>query len=44
LTPRDADAQRYVAAIVLRGQNGRIDSMETLEPDGDRGLMTIAPH
>ncbi|MFZ1641827.1 MAG: LolA-related protein [Candidatus Contendobacter sp.] len=43
LTPRDADAQRYVAAIVLRGQNGRIVSMETLEPNGDRGLMTITP-
>jgi len=43
LTPRDADAERHVAAIVLRGQNGRIDSMETLEPDGDRSLMTITP-
>ncbi len=41
LTPGDADAQRYVAVIVLRGQKGRIDSMETLEPDGDRSLMTI---
>ena len=43
LTPHDADAQRYVAAIVLRGRNGRIVSMETLEPDGDRSLMTITP-
>lgn len=41
LTPREADAQRYVATIVVRGQNGRIDSMETLEPDGDRSVMTI---
>lgn len=43
LTPRAADAQRYVAAIVLRGRNGRIDRMETLEPDGDRSVMTITP-
>ena len=43
LTPRAADAQRYVAAIVLRGQDGRIDRMETLEPDGDRSVMTITP-
>ncbi len=43
LTPHDADAQRYVAAIVLRGRNGRIDTMETLEPDGDRSVMTITP-
>ena len=32
-----------VAAIVLRGRNGWIDSMETLEPNGDHGLMTITP-
>lgn len=43
LTPRDADVRRYVAAIVLRGQEGRIASMETLETDGDRSVLIIAP-
>ena len=36
-----ASAEDALAAIVLSGQNGRIVSMETLEPDGDRSLMTI---
>ena len=43
LTPREPEAVRYVTAIVLRGRNGLIFSVETLEPDGDRGLMTITP-
>jgi len=41
LTPRDPRATAYVTAIVLRGRDGSISSMETLEPDGDRSLMTI---
>lgn len=41
LTPRAAEAAQYVAAIVLRGRQERIFSVETLEPDGDRSLMTI---
>lgn len=44
LTPRDPQASQYVAAIVLRGRDGLISSMETLEPDGDRSLMTITIH
>ena len=43
LTPRGVDAQRYVTAIVLRGRNVWIDSVETLEADGDRATMTITP-
>lgn len=43
LTPRAAEAETYVTAIVLRGRNGLIVSVETLEPDGDRSLMTITP-
>ena len=41
LTPRDPQATTYVTAIVLRGRDGSISSMETLEPDGDHSLMTI---
>ena len=41
LTPRDSQAAGYVTAIILRGRDGSIASMETLEPDGDRSLMSI---
>ncbi|MFZ4791497.1 MAG: LolA family protein [Candidatus Competibacteraceae bacterium] len=44
LTPLDPTAAGYVAAIVMRGQNDRILSVETLESDGDRSLMTIESH
>jgi hypothetical protein len=43
LTPRDPLAETYVTAIVLRGRGAWIDSVETLEPDGDRSLMTVTP-
>ena len=41
LTPRDPQAAGYLTAIILRGRDGSISSMETLEPDGDRSLMSI---
>jgi hypothetical protein len=41
LTPRASEAVGYVTAVVLRGRYERISSVETLEPDGDRSLMTI---
>ena len=41
LTPRDPQIAAYVTAIVLRGRAGMIASMETLEPDGDRSLLSI---
>lgn len=41
LTPRDPQVAGYVTAIVLRGRAGSISSMETLEPDGDRSLLSI---
>lgn len=41
LSPKDATAQRYISAIVLHGQDGRIVGMETLEANGDRSMMTI---
>lgn len=42
LTPRAPEATQYVAAIILRGRQQQILSVETLEPDGDRSLMMIA--
>ena len=41
LIPLDPTAATYIAAMVMRGRNERIVSVETLEPDGDRSLMTI---
>ena len=43
LTPLAPEATRYVTAIILRGREGRIASVETLEAGGDRGLLTLAP-
>ena len=43
LTPREPQAAQYVTAIVLQGRDGLILSVEMLEPDGDRSLMTITP-
>lgn len=41
LTPRAPEAAQYVSAIILRGRREWIFSVEMLEPDGDRSLMTI---
>ncbi len=43
LAPRAPEFADYITAIVLRGRQDWIDSVETLEPDGDRSLMTVAP-
>lgn len=41
LSPKDETARRYISAIVLHGQGGRIIRMETLEANGDHSVMTI---
>ncbi|MDG4555654.1 MAG: outer membrane lipoprotein carrier protein LolA [Candidatus Competibacter sp.] len=43
LTPRDPEFARYLTAIVIRGRAAWIDSVETLEADGDQSLMTVSP-
>ena len=43
LTPRQPEFARYLTAIVIRGREQWIDSVETLEPGGDRGLLTVEP-
>lgn len=41
LTPRDSPTAEFITAIVIRGQGAWIASVETLEPDGDRSLLTV---
>ena len=41
LTPLAEEAARYIAAVILRGQNERITGVETLEADGDRSVMGL---
>jgi hypothetical protein len=43
LEPGDAEMARYVLAIVIHGQENRLLSIETLEANSDRSLMTIVP-
>lgn len=43
LTPRDRQAAKFITVIVIRGQRAWIASVEILEPDGDRSLMTVTP-
>ncbi len=41
LIPLAEEATRYITAVILRGQNERISSVETLEADGDRSVMSL---
>jgi hypothetical protein len=41
LEPVDAQVSDYVSALVIRGRRDRVLSVETLEADGDRGLLTL---
>ncbi len=43
LTPRDAKTAEFITAIVIHGQGSWIVRMETLEPDGDRSVLTVTP-
>lgn len=43
LTPRDERLSRWVTQIVVQGQQGEVRSIETIQADGDRSLMTIQP-
>lgn len=43
LTPIDAELQRVVKHITVRGKEGVIESFETLQPNDDRSVMLIAP-
>lgn len=41
LTPADERVQRWVTQIYISGQNNEITTIETLQADGDRSVMTI---
>ena len=43
LTPRDERLARWVTQIVVQGKRGVVASIETIQADGDRSLMTIQP-
>jgi len=41
LTPRSAEVERYVRAIVIHGVEGRITRVEVDEASGDRSVMQV---
>ena len=41
LTPRDPELADYLSAVVMRGREGTITSVETLEASGDRSVMML---
>lgn len=41
LTPRQAELADYLSAVIMRGRNSTVDSVETLEASGDRSIMTL---
>ena len=43
LSPREPEFARFLSAIIIRGRAAWIDSMEMLEANGDRSLLTVHP-
>lgn len=43
LQPAGQEMAEHVSAILIRGQDERVLSVETLETGGDRSLMTVEP-
>ena len=43
LQPRDAKMAEYIESIIIQGEEDRILTIETLETNGDRSLMSITP-
>jgi hypothetical protein len=41
LTPRDPELTEYLGAVVMHGRQGTVTSVETLEANGDRSVMTL---
>ena len=44
LTPRDAQVAKTVAQVRIDGANSTLTTVEILETDGDRSLMTLREH
>ena len=43
LTPRDPEAARSVSRVIITGENASLETVEILEADGDRSLLTLGP-
>lgn len=43
LSPLNEDMRQRVSLILIEGESGQINSIETREPDGDYSVMTINP-
>jgi len=43
LTPRDATMQSFVSEIRISGRSAWVDTIELLDPNGDRSVMRISP-
>jgi Outer membrane lipoprotein carrier protein LolA-like len=43
LTPRDPEAARAVTRVIITGENANLGTVEILEADGDRSLLTLGP-
>jgi hypothetical protein len=41
LTPKDPEAARAVTRVVIAGENANLKTVEIVEADGDRSLLTI---
>ena len=41
LTPRDAEAARAVREVIITGEDANLRTVEILETDGDRSLLTL---
>jgi hypothetical protein len=42
LTPLQPDTRQFLAGVIVRGRDNRIATVETLEADGDRSVMTVS--
>jgi hypothetical protein len=43
LAPRDPDAARAVTEVLITGESAALETVEILETDGDRSLLSIGP-
>jgi len=41
LTPRDPEAARVLTRVIITGENASLKTVEVLQTDGDRSLLTI---
>lgn len=44
LTPRDAQVAKTVSRVIIDGMNDTLTTVEIIETDGDRSLMTLREH